>query len=180
MALQLNTANKSKSMVPLLYAIVGSFFAILGAFVEEIIQGSPLILFVVGPLIEEIFKPMGVIVLLESKPSYIKSKTQIFWLCVVAAVIFAFLENLVYIWWYVANALTIKLIAFRYTVCVVVHALSTSILSLGLIKEFDRAQKENEKFELENTLPYIVGAVGFHGAYNFVVYLLTTSKFLTF
>jgi hypothetical protein len=178
---QLRLSNPSKkSLLPLWYAILGGFFASVGAFIEEGARNSLFIFVLIGPLIEEILKPMGVIILLESKPSYIYSKLQILWLCIVGALIFSFLENLIYIWWYASSCLSLRLIVFRYTVCIVVHLFSTSILSLGLMREFIRVKEKGARFELENTLPFIVGAVIFHGGYNLLVYIFTTNKILTF
>jgi hypothetical protein len=169
-----------KSLLPLWYAVVGGFFASLGAFIEETARNALFIFVLIGPLIEEILKPIGVIVLLESKPSYIHSKFQILWLCIVGALIFSFLENLIYIWWYASRCLSLKFIVFRYTVCVGVHLVSTIILSLGLMKEFMRIKSKGARFELENTLPFIIGAVVFHGGYNLLIYVLTTNRLLTF
>ncbi len=52
--------------------------------------------FVVAPAIEEILKPMGVIFLLETRPHYLRSAFHVVVLCVVGALVFATLENLLF------------------------------------------------------------------------------------
>ncbi len=172
--------NKFIDILPLFYAIGGGFLASLGAFIEESLRAFPLVPFLVAPLIEEILKPIGVIVILESKPFWIKSKWQIFWLCVVGALIFSLLENLLYIYIYARDTNTINFIIFRYTVCILVHLVSTGILAWGLMREYVSMINEERKFELENLLAYITVAVIVHGGYNFLAYLLSSKKAIVF
>lgn len=168
------------SLVALYYAIVGGLISSLGVLIEESTRASMLMLIVVGPLIEEVFKPIGTIFLLESKPRHIRSQHHIWGLCMVGALIFSLIENLLYIYWYAGGGLTMKYILFRYSVCISIHLTATFVFSLGLAKEFSRMRQNNTKFELENTLPYITAATVIHGGYNLIAYLLSQYNILKF
>jgi len=151
---------------------VGAILATIGAVAEELTRSSLLLFVLVGPLIEEILKPIGVIVLLESKPQLIRSRTQVIWLALVGALIFSFLENLIYVYVYFGDRATPALISVRYAVCTTLHLGASTILAMGLAREFDNSRKKARRFELENVTPYIIGAVALHGCYNFIVYML--------
>ena len=172
--------SKLVNILLLFYAIGGGFFACLGAFIEESLRIIPLVPFLVAPLIEEILKPIGVILVLEDKPSWIKNKWQIFWLCIVGALVFSFLENLLYIYVYTKNTNTVNFIIFRYIVCTSVHLISTGILAWGLMREYVNMTDKGRKFEVENLLTYITTAVIIHGGYNFLAYILSSKKAIIF
>ncbi len=171
------------TFIPLIYAIAGGVLASVGAFIEEASSGIGFLLglVVIGPLIEEILKPIGVIVLLEKKTAYLFAKTQIFWLCIVGAVIFAFLENTLYVYVYFIPlkhsnpVLYNSAVLYRYTVCILLHIITTSVVAMGLAREFVRIRRTGEKFLLENITGYIVSAVVIHGAYNLLTVILGPS-----
>ena len=167
-------------LVPLLYVLGGAFFASLGAFIEEgsISFGFTLGIVVIGPVIEEVLKPFGVIILLEKGALYLRSKAHIFWLCLTAALAFSLLENLLYVYVYLVPYfhyphLYMDTLIYRYTVCVLLHISTTSVMAMGLMRQFDVIKNNQGKFALENITPYIVTAAAIHGSYNFLAYLLS-------
>ena len=168
---------RHKSLISLIYALGGGVFASLGTFVEELSFGGGFLLGVVliGPLIEEVLKPIGIIILLEKDPAGFHSKTHILWLCALSALVFSLLENILYIYIYLDKVIREypsffrEVFYYRYTVCVLLHISTTLILGLGLVKEFERIKENAEKFMLENVTLYIGLAVGIHGIYNLFV-----------
>ena len=166
--------------IPILYALGGVFFASLGAFIEEssIVFGFTLGLVVIGPVIEEVLKPFGVVVLLEKGALYLRSKSHVFWLCITSGLVFSLIENLLYTYVYLLPYfkyphLYMETLIYRYTVCILLHIFTTSIMAIGLMRQFDVVKKNKGKFALENITPYIVIAASIHGSYNFLALLLS-------
>jgi len=176
----LSNRSLKVSLIPLFYALGGAFFASLGAFIEEgsISFGFVLGLVVIGPVIEEVLKPFGIIILLEKGALYLRSKAHIFWLCVAAALVFSLLENLLYAYLYLLPYfkyphLYMETLIYRYTVCVLLHISATSVMAMGLMRQFVLIKNNKGSFLLENITPYIFAAVAIHGSYNFIAYMLS-------
>ena len=173
----------SSVVYPLILAFAGGVFAILGSLIEEFANNAPLLIFLVGPAIEEILKPSGVIWLFEKRKSLLRSRAHIIILCMIGALSFATLENIFYLFLYFPRHSQFFLF-YRLTMCTMMHMGSTLIVALGLCRLYTRSAKnqpfgENFKdepylitFELEDIIPYIILAVALHGSYNLLVYIL--------
>lgn len=159
-------------------ALVGGLFAVLGAFIEESRSGAGILLAVVlAPVIEEALKPSGVIWLLEKRPHYLLSPVHVVVLCILGALVFATLENLVYVYVYmpmqdVDAGQTAAFARFRFVICSALHVTCSAILGIGLGRQLVQMRREKLEFDLERSLPFVIAAVALHGAYNFTVYLL--------
>lgn len=155
-------------------ALVGGLFAVVGAFIEEARSGSLLLAFVVAPVIEEVLKPSGIIWLLEKRPHYLLSAAHVVVLCVVGALVFATLENLVYIYLY-APGQGAGFVRWRLLACTTLHLVCSAVVGVGLGRQLVRMRRQNLDFDLENSLPFLIAAIVLHGAYNAAVTLLESA-----
>ncbi|MCK4908507.1 MAG: PrsW family intramembrane metalloprotease [Planctomycetes bacterium] len=169
----------SRFFFTFLLAMGGGLFAILGAFIKELQLTSGLSLFLIAPAIEEVIKPVGIYYLLNKKISFLYSKLHIVTLAMVSGLVFATLENGVYIFIYfpfIPNV-TPGLIMFRLVVCTALHVICSGIVGIGLARQWeDLKSGKKEKFELENSLKYIIAAIAIHATYNTTMYFLEISN----
>ena len=154
----------------LLAALVAGPFAIMGAFVaghQGVVQTVYILL--VGPIVEELLKQSGMIYLLERKPFRIFSAGQFVFAAAVSALIFATLENLMYIHVY-ALATDVKdpqsFAQFRWTVCTALHVSCSVVASLGLIRVWRQMSLRGEPADLAYGYPLFATAMVMHSMYN--------------
>jgi RsiW-degrading membrane proteinase PrsW (M82 family) len=163
----------------LLAALIGGPFAVVGAFMAGR-QTSAAILYTVlfAPIIEELLKQSGMIYLLEKKPYRLFSATQFLFGALISALIFAGIENLMYIHLYTAgkdlnNPADYAL--FRWTVCTGLHGVCSLIASIGLIRLWKRQQTDGRAIDLAGAYPCFATAMVLHGLYNLTVSILNPS-----
>lgn len=154
----------------LLAALIGGPFAILGAFLAGQ-QGAVQIVYIVimGPITEELLKQSGMIYMLERKPYRVFSAGQIVFAGALSALIFATVENLMYI--HVYTYFThlehpAQFAQFRWTVCTALHVGCSIIASLGLIRVWRRTTERGEPADLAYAFPLFATAMVLHGVYN--------------
>jgi len=162
----------SNVLIGLGVAIFGGAFGVFGALLQEY-GGSHLVVAVfIAPAVEEIMKPMGLVFLLEKAPHRVISEAQVFVTAALGGLGFAVLENLIYLHVYIPLAPTpasFDVAAFRWTVCTALHVGCSSIVGLGLAREFRRYRRTGARLELERILPFYATAAVVHGVYNGVV-----------
>ena len=83
-------------LLPTVFAFAGGLFAVFGAIIEEATHYSPLLFILVAPTIEEVLKPSGVIWLFEKRRNLLRSRAHIIILCLIGALTFSTMENLLY------------------------------------------------------------------------------------
>ena len=86
-----------------------------------------------------------------------------------SALIFATVENLVYIHVYaLASPLDhpAMFAEFRWTVCTALHVSCSVIASLGLIRVWHRMNERGEPADLAHAYPLFAIAMALHGLYN--------------
>lgn len=159
--------------VTLLAALIGGPFAVVGAFMAGR-QTSVAILYTVlfAPVIEELLKQSGMIFLLEKKPYRLFSAVQFLFAAFISALIFASIENLIYIHLYtVAEELEnpANYALFRWTVCTGLHVVCSIIASLGLIRLWKRQQADGRVIDLAWAYPFFAAAMVIHGLYNLTI-----------
>ena len=162
-----------------LVACAGGLLGTLGAVLEEGLSVVPLAFVVVGPVIEEVMKPIGMIILLEKRPRWIRGAAQVVIYSVLGAVIFATIENLVYIFVFHPRGGP-SFVAFRFTACTALHVVCTTIFALGLVKVWRRVRTGAGSFDLDDGLGYVIAAVAVHGLYNLTVTILEKLEVLKF
>ncbi len=149
-------------------AVTGGGFAIVGVFFASPRYsgvGWILAVTVVGPVAEEMLKIGATAMTLEVRPYWIRSRTQVMAAVVVGAFIFATIENLLYIHWYIEEAST-AIQHWRWQVCTALHVGATTVAGMGLAKAHRESARNLSKLRLELVFPYIVAAVIIHGVYN--------------
>ena len=147
------------------------FVLIIGALMAGVPgTGGLLYAIVFGPVAEELLKQSGMTYLLEKKPYRVFAAWQFVFVAVVAGLVFATIENLVYINIYfpasgVRNVATAA--AFRWVACTLLHVSCAAIASLGLVRVWRRQLHEGGSPELTAAFPFFIAAMVVHGTYNF-------------
>lgn len=162
--------------VAFLAAILGGPFAVLGAFMAAK-EGWYGVLYMVvfAPVLEELLKQSGMIYLLEKKPYRVFAGWQFVFSALVAAFVFATIENALYLNVYTAPAMlkNPKIFAgFRWTVCTAVHMFCSAIASLGMIRVWKKQLRDGKAADLNTAFAYFAIAMAIHGAYNLTALFL--------
>ena len=156
---------------------LGGVVGIVAAFQQEITHLSALAMLTAGP-IEELCKPLVLIVMLDKRPWWIKRRWEVILMAMLAAGLFATLENLLYLKVAIANP-SVKLIWFRWTVCTGLHLTCSAIAAAGIAQQWQRMVTGGERFRLGRAFAlYYLVAAGIHAGYNGVVWVLESSDTL--
>ena len=162
--------------VALLAALLGGPFAIFGAmFTGTGTWYASLYAVLFAPIIEELLKQSGMIYLLERRPYRIFAKWQFVFSALLSAMVFATLENLLYLRVYVrpeALANPELFVRWRWIVCTSVHLICSVIASCGMIHVWTKQQADGKPADLSAAFPWFVAAIAIHGSYNFVAIFL--------
>ena len=162
-----------------LLAGVGGLAGTVAVVYQELLHGVWMVVVLVGPAIEEACKPIGVILMLEKFPHWLRSRKQVLLLAVLGALVFATLENLVYVHFYHPTGGP-GFVAFRYAVCTSVHVAATAVFGAGLAKMWRRIRQTGGSFDIDVIFRYYVAAVAIHAAYNTTVLILEHTDLLKF
>ncbi|MCP3966455.1 MAG: PrsW family intramembrane metalloprotease [Lentisphaerae bacterium] len=133
-----------------------------------------------GPVAEELMKQCGMIYLTEYKPWYIKNRWQYYFAAIISALIFATIENILYINVYLAKLPLDKLervASFRWSICTLLHVSCALIASLGLKRVWDGRLLTGKPADLAYAYPYFILAIVIHGLYNFTMTILGDKVF---
>jgi len=162
----------SNVLIGLAVAVFGGAFGVFGAMLQEYGGASILIAVFFAPAVEEIMKPMGLVFLLEKAPHRVISSAQVILTAALGGLGFAVLENLIYLHVYIPMADTpapFDVAAFRWSVCTALHVGCSTIVGIGLVREYRRYRRTGARLELERILPYYATAAVVHGLYNGIV-----------
>lgn len=132
-----------------------------------------------APVTEETAKILLPFWVLERKPHVFRSATQLVLCGVASGLAFAVIENLIYLNIYIPQP-TEALVAYRWTVCVVLHGGCSLIASLGLVHVYQRMLVDGKRASLTAGLPFLIVAMVVHGFYNAMVSLLELSETVRF
>ncbi len=148
------------------WAVLGTFWGAGQSLV------SVLALTLLGPMVEEVMKISAATYVVERRPYLFRSRTQVLVCGLAAGLAFAAIENILYLGVYIDRP-SASLVAWRWTVCVALHAGCTMIASLGLARIWKRTEKTGERPDLSIGFPYLVAAVVVHGSYNGLALLMS-------
>lgn len=185
--------NHKMGLGGLLVVAFGSLLAIPGVFLGAVTSGVGFLGPVVaGPLIEEVLKPAGLIILLTRRPELRLSATMGVLAGGFSGLVFAIVENLIYLLIYVPQH-DASFAAWRWTVCVAVHIGCSALVGYGLARSStDKEIVEEDEYRLLSSaskhllneprersgvfqgesLTCLVIACVVHGAYNFLTIVL--------
>jgi len=175
-------ATETAAMTPwrswrhVLLLISGSgLWAVAGVFILTLQgQGGGLGLAAVvvfGPVLEELLKISTALITVERRPWLFLSSGQIYLCCVTSGLMFAAVENLLYLLVYIRDP-TWLLVVWRWTVCVLLHAGCSGIAAVGLVRVWREALAQRRRPELAGMTRSVAIACLIHGVYNLVATLL--------
>lgn len=152
-------------------AVAGPF-ALLGAVFGQEHGYTPMFaIVVVAPAVEEIVKQSGLMYLLEKKPWLLLSTAQFPLCAAVTALVFATVENLIYIYGYAADLPAEArpgYAQFRWIVCTGLHVGCSMIASIGMVRVWKRTILQGKPANMSHAANFILIAAIIHGLYNAV------------
>ena len=168
----------AKALVYLLGAL-GGVAGSAAAFYQEVHHGPWLMIVLVAPAIEEICKPIGVIFMLDKRSGWLTSSSQVVVMTLLGALVFATIENLIYVLGHIDNATQLYLL-WRFGICTMVHMIASGVFAVGLVKMWRHIRDQGGHFDIDICFRYYVLAVVIHAAYNSSMVLLAWSGILKF
>ena len=145
---------------------------------EGLSQGGQSVAVVIwGPITEEVMKIVLVVMLVEIRPNLFKSSAQLWVAGLAGALVFAVIENILYLTVYIPNP-SMAVIAWRWTICVILHMGCTGVATVGLVGVWRHAILELQPAKVSLGLPWLIGAIVLHGGYNLTVSLLEIGGYL--
>lgn len=127
-----------------------------------------------GPAVEEVMKIALIAVIIERSPYLFKSTSQVLIAAMGAGLMFAIIENFLYLFVYVPNP-PMWLVIWRWTVCVVLHVGCTLVAGLGAAKVWDKQITQLRRVPVPVDMRYLAAAIVLHGGYNGTVTVLEVS-----
>lgn len=146
---------------------VSGLFAVVCAFGKGAIGWAALAIVIGAPVIEEIGKAAGPLMVMEKRPWLFRGPSSLLLIGLVSGLIFATIENLLYFFVYIEpEKLTPGIVLWRLTVCTAVHIAGASISCAGLARAWTHAAREKGPFSMDMAVPFFIGAIVLHGTYN--------------
>jgi len=150
-----------------LLVILGSLLGIPAVFQIELPTWGPLAAWLWAPVAEEVFKPLGVYVLLVRWPATLNNRAFTALLSALAGLTFGLIESTIYMTVYFPDHTQEELV-IRYTVPVMIHAMASFTYGLGINQELLASIKRGGPFHFSNWF-FFLSAIVIHGAYNIAV-----------
>ncbi len=123
-----------------------------------------------GPLLAELGKVVGALILIERRVHLIRNSAQIYIMTLATAVLFAVCQNLVHLFIYFRTS-PLEVFAWRWTGAIALSGICTCIATRGLVAVWAAAIEENRPPRLSRASAAIVTAAGIHAVFNGVVFL---------
>lgn len=167
-----------------LIALLGSIGGTLAALLETSAYAMQrpmgvLLLVVVAPAVEEICKPLALVFLLDKRPRWLRSRAEILVLAGLSGLIFASLENLLYLFWSHPDGGT-GFVLWRLTVCTGLHLATSTVFGFGLAAMWRHILARGGHFDIDVCFRYYLAATILHGSYNGLMLILTWTGVLRF
>lgn len=178
-----NTSLIDSLQVTLLVALAAGPWGVVGAFWSALINsggaGGLFAVVVFGPVTEEVVKVSAAWWVVEKRPYYYQSISQILFCSACGGFAFAAIENLIYMYIYVPEH-TEKFVIFRWTVCVGLHVCCSLVAGIGLARIWDNAMRNKHRPRTALGIPWLVTAMMGHGLYNILVVVASVMGWLDF
>lgn len=155
----------------LLLSLVAGPLAVFSALFTQGPGAGFLLVVVAGPLIEEIGKVMGPLMVVERNSARFSTRSQILFCALASGLVFSVIENLLYLKVYIPDPSS-ALIWWRWTVCVALHTGCSFIAGRGVGNIWREADHSLDPPKLETGAPLLISAVVVHGAYNFLALMI--------
>jgi RsiW-degrading membrane proteinase PrsW (M82 family) len=154
-----------------LIALLGGIAGLVGALIQEIMQGEFLGPLVAGPIIEEVMKPTGVYVLLATRPRLLNNRIYTAFLAALGGLGFGLIENVLYLEVYFPSH-GHELLLFRYLVNLPLHVVLSFIVGFGINQKLLAAVKGEIPLLSANKRFFIIPML-LHSGYNFLPVLIS-------
>ena len=165
-------------LLPLLMVVSG-FAAIVCALMKGGGGSMALAIAVLAPVVEETSKIIMPAMVLEKRPWRFSSAAELLLVCAFSGLVFATIENLLYIFVYIPkDQLTIGILLWRLSVCTLLHVSCASISGLGLGRAWHAARDNRSLAEISRAAGFVVAAMVLHGLYNLgaLIYAVVTQR----
>jgi RsiW-degrading membrane proteinase PrsW (M82 family) len=150
-----------------LIAASGCVLGIPAIFLSEA-PGGLLGPWVWAPVIEEIFKPFGVYLLLIRWPAQLGAQSRVAALSAIAGLSFGLIESVLYVFVYVGDAATPNYVLIRFTLPVAMHTVASGMFGFGFNRAVFQSIGAGRGIAAQRW-PFLVAAVVIHAAYNVAV-----------
>lgn len=124
-----------------------------------------LILVAFAPMVEEVMKIGLAAWVVECRPWLFGFPAQIILCGLAAGLAFGVIENLIYLNVYIRDPEP-WLVAWRWTVCTMLHVTCSGLASVGLARAWKAASLHGTKPDMAIAFPWLTGAIVLHGGYN--------------
>ena len=156
-------------MIALAAVLPGGLFAVVGAVMESVHNavavGPVIVLVVFGPVVEEVMKIAAATLVVELRPWFFKKIEHIQVAAIGSAVVFAVVENILYLGVYSANPTGAEIV-WRWSVCTALHVGCTAVATRGLVEVWQRAVNERRPPRMGDGYRMLVLAIVIHALYN--------------
>ena len=165
-AAQWAEAGRSRhAVVFLAAALAAGPFAIVCAFFHEATAASPLGAVLFAPVAEELAKIAVPLMTLEKRPWAFSSGGAIAVLCAVSGLVFATIENLLYLFVYLSDP-SPGIVIWRLVVCTGLHVSCATLSGLGLARVWRHAATAKTMAMIPQAASWFVAAILVHATYN--------------
>lgn len=163
--------------VSILFALffVTGLFAVIGTFLSQIMPAS-FGMIVVGPTMAEILKIALILLIVETRPYYIRREVELTYLAIAAALGFALVSNLIHLNVLSANP-TYAQAMWRWSVCTLLHVACTVIASGGVVAAWRAADEQKRAPTMRLLINPLAIAIAIHGGYNAIAILADFAEF---
>lgn len=134
---------------------------------------------IVAAFVEELSKPIGLIIMLDKRPWWLRNRFEVIGMALLGALVFAGIENLMYIF-ILAEEITAAFVAWRLIICTALHLTATGVFAIGISRVWKRMQTRGEPFDLDKIFRWYLIAVIIHATYNVSVTVLSIVGVLRF
>jgi hypothetical protein len=178
LAARMRDTSQAKSWgVVAVIVVLSGLWSVFGAFWNANVGGcsSFFTLAVWAPAVEEVMKIALIAVIIERSPHLFTSRAQILVAAIGAGLMFAIIENLLYLFVYIPNP-DRWLVIWRWTVCVALHVGCTLVAGVGAAKVWHQQTTQMRRVAVPVDMRYLVAAILIHGGYNGTVTIMEVSN----
>lgn len=125
---------------------------------------------VVGPMLSELSKVLSAVMFLEYGRFTLSDEKLLYGLTLGTAFVFAIVQNILYLNVFYPGP-SKELMAWRWTVCILLHGICTVVATHGLIQIWNKSKLERKSLTITLSFPSILMAIFLHAAYNAIVYM---------
>jgi len=159
-------------LLAIFLALSGGGLGIISAFLLEVRTGGGILMpLAVAPIVEEMLKPAGIYVLLIWWPHVLRNQLHIAILAALSGLLFGLVESLVYVKLYFPDHDS-ALLAYRFTVPLLVHSTTSFIVGLGLNRDLLLWAQGQARLPTASRHFFVAG-ITLHALFNLVATVLS-------